>query len=107
MVKDVIRARRFEVVDSKGNPRMVLTAEEDASNLTLVNGDGKEVARLFVSEKGSPFFILNDQAGKQRMTVEANEGFSAIVLLNDEGQGVVELIDEDGTPNAFSLESCQ
>ena len=66
MVEEVVRARRFEVVDGKGNPRMVLTAEEDASNLTLVNRAGKEVAKLIVDEDDSPILALFDQGGRHR-----------------------------------------
>ena len=64
MVEDVIRARRFEVVDAKGNPRVVLTAEEDTSNLTLVNRAGKEVAKLIVDEDDSPVLALFNQGGR-------------------------------------------
>ena len=35
MVEKVIRANRFEVVDDEGNPRMVLTAEQDPQTLRL------------------------------------------------------------------------
>ena len=64
MVEKVIRANRFEVVDDEGNPRMVLTAEQDTSNLTLVNRGGKEVAKLLVSEDDSPILVMFDQGGR-------------------------------------------
>lgn len=44
-VQDVIRARRIELVDSKGTVRMlceITRPDEDCTNVHLYDGDGKE-----------------------------------------------------------------
>jgi len=66
-VPDVIRAQRFEVVDSQGRVRVALSvADEDtgsASTLVLFDGEGKRGAVLRVMANGG-LFALSDDKGQ-------------------------------------------
>ena len=67
MVEEVIRAKRFEVIDDAGRPRVIVGTQEEASGLMLLDGNGQNVAELAVSdEMGSTTLSLYDLRGSLR-----------------------------------------
>jgi len=67
----VVRAEKFEVVDTKGRVRIVLETLLDAPCLRLYDEASKIRAALWVSLGGSPSLWLYDEAGKTRATLGA------------------------------------
>ena len=67
MVEEVIRAKRFEVIDNEGRPRVIIGAQAEASGLMLLDPNGQSVAELAVSDElGSTTLSLYDLRGSVR-----------------------------------------
>ena len=83
MVEEVIRAKRFEVVDGAGRPRVIIGTQEEASGLMLLDPNGQNVAELAVSDElGSTTLSLYDLRGSLRASLD---------------------LDQEGLPNAGPL----
>lgn len=65
-VAEVVKARRFEVVDAAGKVRARLSVGPTGPSLDLYDGSGNERASLFAVPDGSPGLDLHDAAGKAR-----------------------------------------
>ena len=71
MVEEVIRARRFEVVDGGGKIRAVLGAQSETAGLMLLDGSGQNVAELAVSDDiGGTTLTLYDLRGSPRASID-------------------------------------
>jgi hypothetical protein len=70
-VPDVVKAKRFEVVDVAGRVRVFLEATSGAPGLTLLDAAGRQRLDLLLREHGSPTLQLLDKNGKLRAVVGA------------------------------------
>ena len=86
-VPKVVRAQRFEVVDSKGKRRASLSLGADGSPaLNLLDKHGKARAALSVGADGSPALALFDKDRKVR----------AVLALLPDGRPLLAVHDKDG-----------
>ena len=63
--EEVVRAKRFELVDENGEVRAVLGFTKGASALWLCDENGNARVALKVAPDGSPVLTFANQAGKQ------------------------------------------
>ncbi len=90
-VAEVIRAKRFEVVDKKGQPRAALSVTEAGEpSLRLRDKKGQIRATLYLPDTGGPSFSLGDKNGQLR----------AGLFLTDNGEPFLRLGDKNGQPRA-------
>lgn len=90
-VPDVVRAKRFELVDDTGKMRALLAMHPDGSpGLWLLDTAGKARGGLFVATDGRPTLSLYDAAG---------EPLAMLGVLPDGSWGLW-LVDATGTPRA-------
>lgn len=110
---DVIRARRFELVDEGGTIRAVLSAEPGlAWGLAIADEDGNAVASVGLNPRtGEPFVMLQDahtEAGIMATigSPDARQHVRcAVSLSDDKGQErIMLMLDEDGNPSILSLD---
>ena len=125
MVEEVIRARRFEVVDGGGKVRAILGAQDESSGLMLLDDNGQSVAELAVSDElgsttlsmydlrgslrasidldhsGSPNLALYDLAGELRVSLGIADGNAPVLDVSGPyGEARMSLeVDEDGLPS--------
>jgi len=80
-VQDSVRARRFELVDDRGNVRAVLGTQNDS---------------------GAPGFLISDSAGRPRIALHVSpDDVPALDLLDASGAPRVHVaLDSDGAPMA-------
>ena len=84
MVEEVIRAKRFEVIDDAGRPRVIVGTQQEASGLMLLDGNGQNVAELAVSaEMGSTTLSLYDLRGSLRASLDLDQDGSPTLGLYD------------------------
>ena len=63
-VQDVVRAKKFQVVDDQGKKRAALGLSDDGGPaLLLYDADGKKRAGLFLASDGSPSLSLYRKGG--------------------------------------------
>ena len=132
MVEDVIRAKRFEVVDDEGRPRVIVGAQPTAAGLLLLDANGSTVAELAVSDEhgavaltlydlrgqaratldldanGAPNLALHDMAGEARVSLAVDEEESATVLdfTGPYGEARFSIeIDKEGLPSLAMMDS--
>lgn len=90
-VAEVVRAKRFELVDGRGWTRGLLAITESGSpGLWLTDAKGKAGARLALSANGVSELALLDVKGKVR----------AYLALDTDGNGRIFLSDAEGTTSA-------
>ena len=125
MAEEVIRAKRFEVVDGEGRPRVVLGTQGQTAGLVLLDGNGQSVAELAVNDEmgsttlslydlrgsvrasldldpeGSPTLSLYDMAGEPRLSLGvAEENTPVLDFTGPYGEARMSFeVDEDGLPN--------
>ncbi|MDQ5828871.1 MAG: hypothetical protein M3324_03130, partial [Actinomycetota bacterium] len=83
---DVVRARRFELVDDEGTLYAVLTARSEDGNIALYfgNDQGKAVASLGVEkETKTPFIILKNSEEKDAVFVTVTNDETGTLTLQD------------------------
>ena len=111
-VPDVVRARRFEVVDAAGKERALLAVYPDGNlGLMLFDAARKLRALLALHPEGDPGLMLFDAAGKVRGVLAVRPGGGrgpGLVLLDaagkvraglgvdPDGNGSFKLFDKDG-----------
>ena len=84
MVEEVIRAKRFEVVDDAGRPRVIIGAQAEASGLMLLDPNGQSVGELAVSDElGSTTLSLYDLRGSVRASLDLDQDGSPTLGLYD------------------------
>jgi len=104
-VAEVVRAKRFELVDSAGEVRALLGPTQYADGgpaLALYDNDGKECASLAVLVGISPQLSLGEAAKSTRVIlgpVDSSYGWPALVLCGQDGkvQATFEVV-SDGAP---------
>lgn len=100
-VADELRAKRFVLVDSKGNPRAGIILESDESaTVNLYGKDRRSGARIGVRGDGSMGLSLFGPGGKPHsgLVVQA-DGSTALALSDKEGRlRALFGVESDGTP---------
>jgi len=95
VAEDVVRARRFELVDDAGETRAVLDTGHDREEhvgLTLFDTEGKARASLGVMPDGFASLSLGDEDGREVIKITA----SAVVGESVSSDSVVALKDKSG-----------
>ncbi len=117
-IKDVVRAKRFELVGDNGETRALLdTGSAEHVSLSLFGSDGKERANLGVMPDGLALLVLNYEDGQEAIKAttqtagvegglaasnsvvvikDRNGQVRAQVGVNDEGDPSVSLADSNG-----------
>ena len=80
---DVVRARRFEVVDAAGVVRADLAVTSAAPRLWLYDAAGKRRARVGMGADGSPGLWLSDATGRLRGVLGVDPYGSPVLALYD------------------------
>ena len=80
---DVVRARRFELVDAAGEVRAVLAVDGDGTGLVLLDAAGRPGVGLTVLPEGRPGLTLLDAAGVGRAGLVVNADGSSVLSLHD------------------------
>jgi hypothetical protein len=78
-VPDVIRAKKFEVVDSRGEITGSIKAVNNGGSLTLYNTEGELVLSAQAHENGQ--FLLNNGDGSPSL----HAGSGGLFIFNDRG----------------------
>ena len=113
-VQDNVRARRFELVDERGNVRAVLGTQTDngAPGFLVSDSAGRPRIALHVSPEDAPAFDLLDASGAPRVHVALDaEGAPVVTLfglperpaqallgVGGDGSAYLRLVQPDGTP---------
>ena len=88
---EVLRAQRFELVDSAGNVRGLLSLGDKACpRLVLFDEQGDARARLMLHLDGTPMLSLYDQNGRGGVAL----------MVGEEGPRELQLRDKEGTLRA-------
>jgi len=82
---DLIRAERFEVVDSGGKTRGIIFVDKDGAGISLDDGDGKPRIALAAS-KARPGLEIFDTSGKSQVSLTAEKEGAAIALADVGGK---------------------
>lgn len=83
--EDVVRAKRFVVVDVNDKPRASLAVDSDGTKLTLFDKNGKVRVCLGVIEDGPPALFLYDENEKNRVGLGIIEDGPGLVLSDERG----------------------
>jgi hypothetical protein len=87
MDHDVVRARRFELVDDEGRTRAVLTAEADTHlvGIHIANAAGRPAASMGLDpDQDFPIITLRDPGGDQaRLSLTILPSGEPLILMRD------------------------
>jgi len=103
-VAKVVRAQKFEVVDSEGNVRVGVTTAGGSAGLYVKDKDGKLRLRMGagmgLTDAGQPSLSMRDKDGNLRVALSVeDDGRPMLGLSNKDGRPRVLLwVDEDGSP---------
>jgi len=101
-VQEVVRANRFELVDTKGRLRGSFASGNDGSiTLCLNDSAGKSSVALGVTAENIPLVALTDMAGKTRMTLGVRAGGGPGMWLVDAAGKIRSAIavEDNGAPS--------
>ncbi len=112
MAEDVVRARRFELVDDEGRTRLTLMAggPEGTAGLTIIDAYGEVTATLSATAEGHAALTIGPATGNASVLVgafhEGGEDAQCFVRLTDrEGRTRAFLaLDEEGNPHLALLD---
>lgn len=84
-VQEVLRAKRFELVDGKGRTRGLLALTESGSpGLWLTDANGKALARIWVETEGAAAMSLGDPI-RTRLELGASDDGAMVLLTASKG----------------------
>ena len=93
---DVVRARRFELIDDAGRTRALLTATgaTDLIGIHIANDEGRPVVSIGVDpELDVPFITLRDKAGSAA---------SVFMTVTPDGEPAITVRDRDGEEHVIT-----
>ena len=105
---DVIRARRFEVVNKDGKPVWAATADENGGLIQIGDKDGKPVWETTADENGGLTRIFNKDGSPVWAATAAEDGSGSTIVNNKDGKpvweatadpnggGITEIFNKDG-----------
>ena len=85
MTEDLVRARRFELVDDQERPRAALHMEDGQPILTLADEDGSARVQVAINREGNATLRVRDAAGQERLQIAAMEDGTGVVLTDSTG----------------------
>jgi hypothetical protein len=97
-VAEVVRARRFEVVDAGGKMRALLTLRDGNPSLMFSDAAGEVRVHLTLLD-GNPSLSFSDAAGKSRVELSVFEGHPHLVFYDAAGKVRADLSVFDGNPS--------
>ncbi len=102
----VLRARRLEITDDAGQPRIAMDAVGQRPSVWLSDGSGKRRLGLAVIPPGVPVLWLLDPEERKRIELSVlPDGAGALVLSDSPGRSRIWLnVGADGTPSLSLLE---
>jgi hypothetical protein len=87
---EVVRASRFELVDSDGNVRAALTVDgEGNSGLSLSDEEGNVRASLVLNREGIPRLNLMGKSGTVRASLGFGSDWRVQLVLSDANSQVI------------------
>ena len=98
-IPDVVRAHRFELVDSDGGVRALIWVNKGRSTLTL--GNTSERAQTVIAQGKSDFtFGSTDSHGESALLMGSDAVNGSVILLNGkQNHNVLIATDEKGKPS--------
>ena len=104
MVEDVVRARRFELVDDQQRPRAALYMDAGQPILGLADEDGNARAQVAINREGSAILRFRDAGGNDRVEIAAMEDGTGLVLSDPSGRVRLSLLIEEAGVVFVSVE---
>ena len=99
VTSDVVKAKRFELVDAKGETRGLFTVGKDGDPILVLYDSAGQVRGGFSTLNGDPMLVLNDSAGQVRGLFGTLNGDPMLVLNDSAGQVRGSFgVDKDGDP---------
>jgi len=87
---EVVRANRFELVDSEGKVRAALTLDGEGNpGLSLSDGDGNVRASLVLGREGIPRLNLLGKTGVVRASLGFGSDWKVQLVLTDANSQVI------------------
>lgn len=85
MAEDVVRAKKFELVDDYGNTYATLEQDQNTGSAALVFYDDDQVPRVVIgmNESRTGYVNLRDASGKGGIRVAVEENGTAVIRLRD------------------------
>lgn len=85
MADDVVRTRRFELLDTQGRVRAVLACDDrnGAPSLAFLDGSGVTRAIVGISWNDMPQIQLSDADGAARVALVARPEGTGMVIVTD------------------------
>lgn len=92
---ETVRARRFELIDARGNTRGILACDADsgAPTVTFTDSAGRTRVTVGIAWNDMPSIQLMGEDGKARVALVARP----------EGTGMVLVVDGEGRQNTLSV----
>ncbi len=92
----LIRAERFELVDTNGRTRVVTAVIDNVSGMTLYSEKGQKTASLIQGKDGS-VLAMSDENNKMRVGLSSNKAGTVLGLFDENGKMRVQMgIGKDG-----------
>ncbi len=96
-VPEVVRARKFELVNGSGKVLAELEADEDGTRLAIMHESGQQQAVLFM-HRGDPGLVLYDEEGKDNAWFTIVSGSPSLFLFGQSPKTAVQLEVVDNEP---------
>lgn len=88
---DIVRARKFEIVDEEGQVRAAIgPGEEGSTGVQFYDREGEAKIQLSVSSSGSGELWLRDSSGSDQAAIYTESGDGPFVSLTHTGEGAEE-----------------
>ena len=102
-VKDVLRARKIELVDDDGKTRVSIRLDKDGnSNMQFIDDKGQVRVSVGASDKGPASISLSDCDGQTRVSAMVAENGSSYLFMYDR-QGVTRVQVETGSTDITTV----
>lgn len=85
---DVVRARRFELLDAAGRVRCFLGEGDGRVGLAMFDESLKERLTLQLESDGAPILSIRDGSGEERASITINETYGAGLFLRSSNDKV-------------------
>jgi hypothetical protein len=96
MAEDVVRARRFELVDDQGRARAALYMEAGQPHLMLADEDGNARAVVGINSLGNTVLRFMDAGGNYRVQMTETADETGLILSDAAGVHLSLVIGDDG-----------
>ena len=90
-VQEVVRAQRFELVDTAGEVYARLGFEKGQVQFNLYDKQGQDRASFVLFADGMPGLVLFDDKGEQRLSLSASSDASTLEMMDAAGRKLLNL----------------